>query len=439
MSVSIDVFDPKLRPTRAQIPSYKPTPEEEKFIRDGLSFLVLKHPFFAHLFYHEMELRYSEAIPWAATDARSIWMNPKRMIAAGWTIKNVAFVLAHEIGHVIFNDLILAVRFRKDGFVVTPNGNLPYSHELMNISEDYRINGMLVHAKVGDMPNVGLFDQNLSAQGMESSIEIYMKLFKNARKVTGGQPGKPGDEWGEEHGGFDIHIQPSDKQVDADDTGRREQAVAAAAEAAQAAGKGDLPAAIQRLLGDILEPKVSWKDHLRSSVLRNGGDPTYDWRYLDKRLMMRAEPMYFARQAHMGAGTIVIAGDTSGSIDDATLNVFFSEMNGICADLNPERIVVMWCDAHVHRVDDLEDVEDLSEYKTVIDGDGGPGGGGGTDFRPVFNMIAEMGLQPDMLIYLTDMYGTFPKNEPDYPVIWGSITEDYDHPFGEFIHVDLSQ
>jgi len=121
------------------------------------------------------------------------------------------------------------------------------------------------------------------------------------------------------------------------------------------------------------------------------------------------------------------------------LNVFFAEMNGICADLNPERLIIMWCDAHVHRVDELEDVEDLLEYKEVIDGDGGPGGGGGTSFVPVFEMVAEMGLQPDMLVYLTDMAGTFPKVEPDYPVIWGSIYPCDNQPFGEVVHVDLSE
>ena len=47
--------------------------------------------------------------------------------------------------------------------------------------------------------------------------------------------------------------------------------------------------------------------------------------------------------------------------------------------------------------------------------------------------MKEQGLQPDMLVYITDTYGTFPTNAPDYPVIWCSICDGVTVPWGELI------
>lgn len=435
---TIDLTDPDLKLEAAPIRSYKPLPEEEKLIRDGLAYVVIKAPMFAHLFYNETRLVYSLDIPMAATDGRTIFVNPRAMIAAKWTLKNVAFVLLHEIGHVIFNDLVLAMRFRADGYVITPDGQLPYDHELMNIAEDLRINAMLKEARLGEMPDGALYDPGYSMAGMESSIEIYAKLYKQIKK-RGKRPGNgkipinggtnlPG------HGSFDIHLAPQKKEA-ANSDAKHTQAIAAAVESARASGQGTIPACVMKLLGELLDPKVSWQDHLRSTMMRNGGDPTYDWRYLDKRLLARSEPMYFARQAHMGAGVVVLAGDDSGSVFDKSTE-FFSEMSGICADLNPLEVIVIWCDAAVNRVDHVDEPEDLIALREEVNADGGTGGGGGTDFRPVFRWIEENGIEPDMLVYFTDTYGTFPQNEPHYPVIWASIVEKPTVPFGEVVFVE---
>ena len=68
-------------------------------------------------------------------------------------------------------------------------------------------------------------------------------------------------------------------------------------------------------------------------------------------------------------------------------------------------------------------------------------GGGGTDFRPVFQMIEDEGIVPEIVIFLTDCYGNFPDDEPPYPTIWASIIDPahlgyYLPPFGDVIFVD---
>ena len=107
-------------------------------------------------------------------------------------------------------------------------------------------------------------------------------------------------------------------------------------------------------------------------------------------------------------------------------------MKGILQDVKPARLVVMWCDAEVGRVDDVEDTDDLSRLKLKK-----APGGGGTSFVPVFDTVKEMGLKPDCLIYLTDGMGTFPNESPPYPVLWGSIYKPSVYPFGEVIDVPV--
>lgn len=44
-------------------------------------------------------------------------------------------------------------------------------------------------------------------------------------------------------------------------------------------------------------------------------------------------------------------------------------------------------------------------------------GGGGTDFRPLFDRLAEESEPPAGVVYRTDLAGSFPDEPPQYPVI----------------------
>jgi predicted metal-dependent peptidase len=59
-------------------------------------------------------------------------------------------------------------------------------------------------------------------------------------------------------------------------------------------------------------------------------------------------------------------------------------------------------------------------------------GGGGTDFRPCFDWIEENAVRPDMVVFLTDLYGTVPIERPAYDVIWAS-TGGREAPFGRIV------
>jgi len=192
--------------------------------------------------------------------------------------------------------------------------------------------------------------------------------------------------------------------------------------AKRAESMGRLPAGLERLLGDIKNPPQDWRAILRRFVQQNATSD-YSWRQPNTRYMYAGLYMPALRSENMPP--MVVAVDTSGSIDDLTLSQFTREIDSIVGDLQPERVYVVYCDAEIHGVDIFERGEPITLN---------PKGFGGTDFRPVFEWVEEEGLQPSCLVYLTDLYGDFPPNPPAYPVMWGA-TSDYIPPWGESVRV----
>jgi predicted metal-dependent peptidase len=123
-------------------------------------------------------------------------------------------------------------------------------------------------------------------------------------------------------------------------------------------------------------------------------------------------------------GHILVAVDTSGSIDDVTLSQFAAEINAIMNEAQPERITVVYCDARVQHVDTFYrgDIVTLTMH-----------GGGGTDFRPVFDHVAAMDESPIAIVYLTDLEGTFPSGS-EVPTLWVATSSKV-APFGETVNI----
>jgi predicted metal-dependent peptidase len=401
------------------------TPAQEKKWSDTRVSLLWHCPAFSHIFYTMMDnagskhvALFTKDIPIAATDGVNLLLNPDTFFE--YNLSERIFACAHEIMHCVWDHCGLMHRFISRGKVTYPDGTeLPYDQKTMNIATDLIINDMLIEAKVGSFNKDWLHDKSL-ATSMDSAIDAYKKVYKaNPPK------GK----------GFDVHLAPGTSQgkdpgsaAAARNDAQWKSNVAAAVNAARAMGK--LPAAMDRVLGEILDPKVDWKEHIAALFARKIGSGSYNWRRADRVLIVR--DIYAPGRSGFGAGTVVVAADTSGSIGAKELDMFFAEISGILEEIRPKRLVIMWCDAVVNRVDEAEEAQDLNTIRAK-----GAVGGGGTSFVPVFEEINKMGLEPDALVYLTDGYGTFPKLQPSYPVIWGSITPKggVAYPFGDVVEV----
>ena len=190
-----------------------------------------------------------------------------------------------------------------------------------------------------------------------------------------------------------------------------------------AKSQGTLPAGLERHIVKALEPRTSWKELMRRFFTAVARDDL-SWMRPNRRYMPQGIYLPSLRSERMGE--MVVAVDTSGSIGAHQLSQFAAEINAIAEDVRPERVHIVYCDAAVGKVEEY--TEDDMPLKLT------PCGGGGTAFAPVFDWVEQQGLEPACLVYLTDMYGSFPKLEPSYPVLWAA-TSDREGPFGETVHI----
>ena len=99
-------------------------------------------------------------------------------------------------------------------------------------------------------------------------------------------------------------------------------------------------------------------------------------------------------------------------------------MNRILDTCNPERVVVVYCDAAVAHVDEYE----AEDYPVRLS----PHGGGGPSFKPVFEYVDKHGIEPEAVVYLTDGYGDQSTFTSDHPTVW-LTTHNTDFPWGEVV------
>jgi predicted metal-dependent peptidase len=168
---------------------------------------------------------------------------------------------------------------------------------------------------------------------------------------------------------------------------------------------------------------------LRRFIQQNvevSSDPT--WSRLNRRAF--ALGTMLPGRTKEGLGELLIAIDTSGSMDALLVGKSIAELKAILEDTDYETVTVMACDAMVHW------------HQTFAKGEEPVirvPGGGGTAFSPVWRKAEELGLNPKACVYFTDLDCYDFGKEPEYPVLWaqwGSYPNK--PPFGEVVKVELT-
>ncbi len=183
------------------------------------------------------------------------------------------------------------------------------------------------------------------------------------------------------------------------------QRLAGAAQTAMQAGK--LGEDMARLVDFLLQPELPWRSLLArymSSVARDD----YSYTRPNPR---RGDPAIYPSLRSQQVD-IVVAIDTSGSVTDAEIQEFISEIDAIKGQMRA-RITLIACDAELSGEGPwiYEPWDEFTKPVSIK-------GGGGTSFVPVFEWAERQDRYPELLIYFTDAEGQFPKYEPGFPVIW---------------------
>jgi predicted metal-dependent peptidase len=203
--------------------------------------------------------------------------------------------------------------------------------------------------------------------------------------------------------------------------------VAVTQAAKAAAMRGKLPGDLQAMAGEAVRPVVDWRAVLHRFA-QQSSPSDYSFATPNRRYLHLG---FYLPALHTPAiGDAVFVRDSSGSVFDETQAQFDAEILAVFHSLKPARLIVMDCDTRVTQVQIFER-GDSPEIKPVR-------GGGGTAFVDPFNRVAQDGLNPAFLVYLTDMDGRFPTVAPHYPVLWASttpLTRARKAPFGETMEV----
>lgn len=411
------------------------TAQQQNQWEETMSLMAWTAPGFRHLFFKLLvnhRGKYAcvptRAVPVAATDGRNILINPDTFFKYG--MRERVFIIGHEVMHNVYRDVDFLYRCRKSTTVPMDDGStLPFDEKAMQHAMDYRINALLRDSKIGAPPEGALLDDKI-AKANDGIIQTYKKVYEDYE-----QNGNLGGQ------GFDIVLQPGASTGQSPQQAQQnQQQWAVESKAAQTLeemrSKGKMAGALKRMFEQVLNPQIPWTEKIRGIFNRKVGNGSYDWRKADRRFIVR--DLYMPGRSGNGAGHVVVWGDTSGSISPKELCHYMAELTAIVEDCQPSRLTILWCDAAIHRVDEIQDVADMSKLQYDAQTDG-VGGGGGTECEPVYEWIAQnCHTRPEALVCFTDGFVSFPPSPPPVDVvIWASTAKKPgDYPYGDVVEIN---
>ena len=355
--------------------------------------LLLKTPFFGNMATRMKIINADDWCQTAATDGRNFFYNTE--FVKKLSTKKLEFLFAHEIGHCVFD------HFGRAG---------SRNRQLCNISQDYAINQILADEKIGEVIDEVPICLDSQYRGLAWE-EIYDKLYEKAdiQEISLDELMEQLGETLDEHinGDGAQSKDGKDKEQDKETRGKapvltkeekqkiKDEIKEAMIQSAAAAGAGKTPAAIQRLIKDLTEAKMNWREILRmniQSIIKN------DYSFTTPSRKGWHTGAILPGVKNDETIDIAVAVDMSGSIGMDDAKVFFSEIKGIMDQYEDFNIKV-WCfDTKVYNYAEFsqDNVEELLDYE--------PQGGGGTDFVVNWDFMKEEGIEPKKFVMFTDGY-----------------------------------
>lgn len=386
--------------------------------------LAFSNPFFGSCLM-QLKLQENIATRTMATDGVNLYWGDN--FVKQMTEEHTRGVLCHEVMHVVLKHC-----------VPWPGKD----KQLCNVAMDWVINEQLRDANIS-LPEGALYDPTGVTRGWAWQ-EVY-NFLKNTQEdkedVFEGTPNKDskGDLNQENRNKIKEQIANAEDHFDTNEddspaeleerASRIDDMLVRAANAQEAAGRGQMPGCARDRINEIRTPQIDWREELINTV-RSRYPEDYSFAKPNRKFL--GSGLYLPSMSGFRAGTIVVGFDTSGSMSKEDLSIAVSEINFIINDIKPEKVILMSADYSIANVREYtaDTWFTLEDFEAV--------GGGGTSFRPVFEEVEKLD-SVDQVIYFSDMYVNdhcFPRKSPDYPVTFVSTTgNDYPVPFGKLIKI----
>ena len=394
MSNTSSDTDVKKRSIKTNRP-IKETTKSSALIEDALIKarikMLINAPFFGNL---ATRLRFKDATEWLptiATDGR--YFHYSRRFVDELNDEQLVFGMGHEGLHCVYDHMDKKRLGNRDP-------------RLWNIANDYVINNDLVEAQIGEKITLVEICYDWKYRG-KISEEIYDDLFKQAEKegrvinmdtfddhLYRDEDGDDEGAGGEGSEGNDGSKGPV-RYTKAEKDQIKQEFRNAVIQAAKVAGAGNTPAGVRRLLKDLLNPQLDWRELLAmqiQSVIKS------NYTYLRPSRKGLDAGFYLPGMDRETTIDVAICIDMSGSITDEMGTDFLSEVKGIM-DQYTDYKIHLWCfDTQIYNPITItaDTSNDFLTYELA--------GGGGTDFDINFTYMKENGIEPKKFIMFTDGY-----------------------------------
>lgn len=363
--------------------------------------MLLRASFFGNLATRLKLINADEWCATAATDGRNFYYNTRfiKMLKP----KEVEFLFGHEVLHVVYDHF----------------GRRGERHPMLsNVAADYCVNADLKKHRVGEFITSVPCLYESKYEGM-SYEEVYDDLYKNAEKIDINdliqkllddhmEDDDDSDGDGENQDGKNRVKRP--KLTEEEKAAIRDEIKEAMLSAAQTCDAGNIPAGVKRIIQDLTEPKMNWRELIRQQI-ESTVKSDFTWlRTSRKGWDMDAVMPGMKTQE---AIDICVMIDMSGSISDAQGRDFVSEVKGIMETFEDYRIHIGCFDTEVYNMQmyTSDNLEDIAEYQ--LDG------GGGTDFDCFFDYFKKEEIEPKKLVVFTDGYPGGSWGDPNYcDTVW---------------------
>lgn len=269
---------------------------------------------------------------------------------------------------------------------------------LFNIAADAVINEIL--SETFTIPSDWVRIPEMKGKSAEEIYDWLVKNMKTAKVLMG--LGFDKHLWAEGNGQNETEKSPfwKEGQLPFDET----RAVRDAYNFAKQQGK--LPAGLERIFADILNPQLNWRDLLRKFIAET---LPHDYSYTRPNKKSEATGFYIPMVKRENI-ELVIAVDSSGSISDSEYAEFLSEVYAMCRQFEAIRGTLLICDAEIQNIIEIDETFDPYSIKGR--------GWGGTDARPVYRWIEENKPNTKLLVYFTDGWITIPNTEYPFHTLW---------------------
>lgn len=392
------------------------------------------------------KLIWTYQIPTGATDGVYIYINPNFFNGLPSDSQR-AFLLGHEVLHIILRHAWRRMAFRKAGYfaVDTKLGEIPFIQKIWNWVTDAIINRELIAHGLEPIDGIILddrFDRDTLADDAyrikwqedqdkdDSEDEEPTGDESEASDSDGsgssgssdddsgdesddesGEGDESGDESGDDHEGHDVHLDPIYEGTDEEIAeAEREEESAAARQLQEAIAdqdgaieRGEQPAVGTGAgIGDQVTAgenrhtaEVSWREEL-ADVFRmsgTGGDITYAQMHRRRYSVMGVvTPATVGKLSH-----VTLIGDISGSVEREPFRATLSEMSVMIDELEPtDGVSVLFTNTEVEEHHDVYTGGELTDLDIPM--------GGGTWLCSALDYMEEQGIDSDVTLAFTDCY-----------------------------------